>query len=123
MAVESSGTSPEDNGSRANLCPFMDGDVAEQHCVGANQDIVLNDGSPPLESSDGDVLIEHAVLSNHGFLGDDTSHTVVLEQAAFTYLGMASDMACKEKLRQMPENSSQRTNKLWPFGAGVSSFV
>ena len=78
---------------------------------------------PPPESSDGDVLIEPAILSNHGLLGDGTPHTVVLEQAAFTYLGMASDTACKEKLQQMAENSSQRTNKLWPFGAGVSSFV
>lgn len=101
----------------------MDGDVAEQHCVGANQDIVLNDGSPPLESSDGDVLIEHAVLSNHGFLGDDASHTVVLEQATIAYLGLASDMASKEKLRQMSENSRQRTDELRALGAGVGSFI
>lgn len=69
------------------------------------------------------MLIEHAVLSNHGFLGDDASHTVVLEQATIAYLGLASDMASKEKLRQMSENSRQRTDELRALGAGVGSFI
>lgn len=79
-------------------------------------------GTPP-ERSDGNVLIELTVLSNQGLLGDDTSHTVMLEQAAIAYFGLASDMTSKEKLRQMSEYSSQRTNELRALGAGVSSFI
>lgn len=66
-------------------------------------------GTPP-ERSDGNVLIELAVLSNQGLLGDDTSHTVMLEQATIAYFGLASDMTGKEKLRQMSKYSRQRTN-------------
>lgn len=65
---------------------------------------------PPPERSDGNVLIELAVLSNQGLLGDDTSHTVMLEQATIAYFGLASDMTGKEKLRQMSKYSRQRTN-------------
>lgn len=79
-------------------------------------------GTPP-ERSNSNMLIELAVLSNHGFLGDDASHTVVLEQATIAYLGSASDMASKEKLRQMSENSRQRTDELRALGAGVGSFI
>lgn len=123
MAVASSGTSQRTTAPAPIFAPLWTVMLPSSTALAANQDIVLNDGTPPLRAPNGDVLIEHAVLPNHGFLGDDTPHTVVLEQAAFTYLGMASDVACKEKLRQMSENSSQRTNKLWPFGAGVRSFV
>lgn len=66
-------------------------------------------GTPP-ERSDGNVLIELAVLSNQGLLGDDTSHTVMLEQATIAYFCLASDMTGKEKLRQMSKYSRQRTN-------------
>lgn len=122
MAVESSGTSQRTTAPAPIFAPLWTVMLPSSTALAPIKTSSSMMGAP-LESSDGDVLIEHAVLSNHGFLGDDTSHTVVLEQAAFTYLGMASDMACKEKLRQMPENSSQRTNKLWPFGAGVRGFV
>ena len=80
-------------------------------------------GTPPPERSNSNMLIELTVLSNHGLLGDDASHTVVLEQATIAYLGLASDMASKEKLRQMSENSRQRTDELRAFGAGVGSFI
>ena len=80
-------------------------------------------GTPPPERSDGNVLIELAVLSNQGLLGDDASHTVMLEQAAITYFGLASNMTSKEKLRQMSEYSCQRTNELRALGAGVSGFI
>lgn len=122
MAVESSGTSQRTTAPAPIFAPLWTVMLPSSTALAPIKTSSSMMGAPP-ESSDGDVLIEHAVLSNHGFLGDDTPHSVVLEQAAFTYLGMASDMACKEKLREMSENSSQRTNKLWPFGAVVSSFV
>lgn len=69
------------------------------------------------------MLVELAVFSNHGSLGDNATHTVVLEQATIAYLGLASDMAGKEKLRQMSESSRQRTDELRALGAGVGSFI
>lgn len=117
------GNIAKNNSSSTNLRTPVNNNIPEKNGIGADGHVVFDSRHPPPKSAYGDMLIKLNILSDYRPFRNNTSQTVVLKQATITYLGMATDMASKEQLCQMPKYARYRPKNPRALSAGVSNFV